>query len=376
MRTGKYIKQTTGYNAFIPASLPPEPPIDVDNEMQELLSNADRALGRLDGAVHTLPNPDWFIYMYIRKEAVLSSQIEGTQSSLNHLLEAEAQINDFNRPKDVSEVINYVDAMNYGLERLQALPLSSRLICKIHKRLLSNVRGNKLNPGEYRKTQNWIGASGCTLNEAIFVPPPPYSIQDHISDLEKFIHANDNIPVLIKTGLIHAQFETIHPFLDGNGRVGRLLITFSLCQRSILTKPVLYLSFFFKKHRTQYYELLQSTRDNGDLEAWLKFFLRGIYEVSKEATATCRSIVTLRELHREKILHELGRIAANGIRVLEHMYQQPIITINDTANLLDVSYPAANGLMERLEKAEIVEEITGQTRNRRYKYFDYINMFI
>jgi Fic family protein len=268
-RAGRYVRQPAHYSAFIPEPLPPEPPIIWDDELQTLLSRADRALGRLDGSIQTLPDADLFVFMYVRKEAVLSSQIEGTQSSLNDLLEAEAAINDARHPSDVDEVLNYVDAMNHGLARLGELPVSVRLIRDIHHRLLHGVRGNQANPGELRRSQNWIGPGGSTLNEAIFVPPPPQEVERLLSDMEKFIHESDRIPTLVKIGLIHAQFETIHPFLDGNGRVGRLLITFLLCEAEILIKPVLYLSYYFKLHRARYYELLQAVRDRGEWEEWI-----------------------------------------------------------------------------------------------------------
>ena len=262
-RAGRYIRQPTGYKAFLPAALPPNPPIQLTGELQTLLSRADLGPGRLDGSIQILPNPDLFVYMYVRTEAVLSSQIEGTQSSLQDLLAAEAKIFTPNRANDVDEVVNYVRAMNYGLTRLSTLPVSVRLICEIHGKLLQSVRGSLLTPGELRTTQNWIGPAGCTLNEAVFVPSPPQQVGQDMAQLEEFIHNDTSLPLLIKIGLVHAQFETIHPFRDGNGRVGRLLITFLLCEREVLTKPVLYLSHFFKQHRQQYYEELLAVRDDG-----------------------------------------------------------------------------------------------------------------
>jgi fido (protein-threonine AMPylation protein) len=243
--------------------------------MQRLLSEADRALGRLDGSLQTLPHPDPFVYMYVRKEAVLSSQIEGTQSSLQDLLAEEAHVAADDRPRDVEEVVNYVRAMNHGLARLAGLPVSVRLIREIHAELLSGVRGSRPTPGELRRTQNWIGPGGCTLAEATFLPPPPDAVPGALGDLEKFLHAGGDLPLLVQIGLAHAQFETIHPFLDGNGRVGRLLITFLLCEKGALRKPVLYLSHYFKKHRQAYYELLQAVRDRGAFEEWLASILRG-----------------------------------------------------------------------------------------------------
>lgn len=373
-RAGRYEPQAGGYRAFIPSPLPPQPPIDIDPELQQLLSRADRALGRLDGSIRTLPNPDLFVFMYVRKEAVLSSQIEGTQSSLNDLLKAEAEIFDADRPRDVDEVLNYVRAMNYGLERLHKLPLSVRLIREIHYQLLHGVRGGNRQPGELRKTQNWIGPSGCTITEATFVPPPPQQVEGCLHELEPFLHDN-TLPALIGIGLAHAQFETIHPFLDGNGRVGRLLIAFLLCEREILQTPVLYLSYYFKKNRTEYYDCLQAVRDTGDWEGWLRFFLTGVWEVAQEATVTARKIVDLRENHRQLITEHFGRVAANGLKVLEHLYERPIISVRDIIRITSVSFPAANNLMSLFVRHGLLSEITGNVRNRQFRYGSYIDLF-
>ena len=374
-RAGRYIKQSTGYSAFIPAPLPPADALRYDDEMLSLISRADLALGRLDGSIQTLPDADLFVFMYVRKEAVLSSQIEGTQSSLNDLLEAEAKILSPHRPRDVGEVLNYVNAMSYGIKRLAELPFSIRLTKEIHARLLEGVRGAEYEPGEVRRSQNWIGPSGCTLTEATFVPPPPSELVQALSDLEKFVHAKDAMPALVKIGLIHAQFETIHPFLDDNGRMGRLLISFLLFQSEILLKPVLYLSHYFKQHRQRYYDLLQNVRDNGDWEIWLKFFLTAVSEVSLEATETARQIVALREHHRRCIVDSFGRATANGLTVLESLYSQPIITVKNIANMTGVSFTAANKLMNRFVEEKILIESTGQARNRQFRYTDYINLF-
>ncbi len=339
------------------------------------LSKADRALGRLDGSIQTLPNPDLFVYMYVRKEAVLSSQIEGTQSSLQDVLAAEARMLSSRGPNDTGEVVNYVEAMNHGLERLADLPVSIRLIREIHQKLLHGVRGTHLTPGELRTTQNWIGPGGCTLAEASFVPPPPHEVQTALSDLERFLHDATPGPLLIKIGLAHAQFETIHPFLDGNGRVGRLLITFLLCESGVLHKPVLYLSYFFKQHRQEYYDLLQAVRDTGNWEAWLEFFLHGVYEVSQQATDTARQILMLREQHRAIITEKLGRAAGNGHRTLEHLYWHPIVSVNEIQKWTGATYPAANSLVARLVDHGILQEYTGQTRNRRFMYKSYIDLF-
>ena len=373
-RAGRYIRQLTGYQAFIPAPLPPDPPVHIES-LRSLLSQADRALGRLDGSIETLPNPNLFVYMYMRKEAVLSSQIEGTQSSLPDLLTAEAKIFAPDRPQDVDELINHVRAVNYGLERLDQLPLSLRLIRETHATLMRGVRGSHLTPGEIRTSQNWIGPGGCTLNEAIFVPPPPHEIGSQLSNLGKFYHADTDLPLLIKIGLAHAQFETIHPFLDGNGRVGRMLITFMLCEREVLLKPALYLSNYFKKHQQQYYDELQSVRDAGTWEQWLSFFLRGVVEVSNEATETARDIIQLREEHREAITVGFGRTASNGHRILEYLYDHPIISVPEVRDLIGTTYPAANNLVGRLVKTGILHEMTGQTRNRKFMYRSYIDLF-
>lgn len=375
VRAGRYVSQATGYRAFIPTPLPPSPPVLISGEIQKLLSQADLALGRLDGSIQTLPNPDLFVFMYVRKEAVLSSQIEGTQSSLNDLLAAEASILTAESPKDVDEVINYVHAMKHGLARLAELPLSIRLIREIHAELLKGVRGSRLTPGELRRSQNWIGPGGSTLNDAAFVPPPPEDVQGALGDLELFLHSPTDIPALIQIGLAHVQFETIHPFLDGNGRVGRLLITFYLCERGILHKPVLYLSHFFKRHRAAYYDNLQAVRDTGDWERWIIFFLRGVIEVSVEAAETARRILALREAHREAVTTHMARAAANGHRLLQHLYERPIVSIAEVQEHLGTTYPAASNVVNRLASLGILREITGYRRNRLFRYESYIKLF-
>lgn len=374
-RAGRYVKQAAGYEAFIPAPLPPKPPIRISGRLQGLVSDATLALGRLDGSIYTLPNPDMFILMYVRKEAVLSSQIEGTQSSLQDVLAAEAKIVDPSAPRDVDEVLNYIAAMRYGLRRLDEIPVSVRLIKDLHEKLMRGVRGSHLTPGELRRSQNWIGHGAATLKDALFVPPPPGEIPKALGDLEKFLHARSELPLLLQIGLAHAQFETIHPFLDGNGRVGRLLITFLLRQRNVLQKPVLYLSHFLKRHRQEYYDHLQATRDKGDWEGWLEFFLRGVAEVSQEATETARKILVLRETHREAITENLGRAAANGHRVLETLYKSPITNVKAVSEIGRTSFAAANELVKKLVKIKILNEMTGQRRNRSFRYDPYIQLF-
>ncbi len=374
-RAGRYVRQPTGYRAFIPAALPPDPPLIINVELQGLLSRADRALGRLDGSVLTLPNPDLFVFMYVRKEAVLSSQIEGTQSSLQDLLAAEADLFDETMPRDVDEVVNYVRAMKHGLSRLAELPVSVRLIREIHTGLMQGVRGSHLQPGELRHSQNWIGPAGCTLATARFVPPPHEEVPQMLGHWENFLHDDDTLPPLVKIALAHVQFETIHPFLDGNGRIGRLLITFLLTECGVLHKPVLYLSHYFRQHRQAYYEHLQAVRDHGAWEAWLGFFLHGVIEVAAEATDTARRIQLLRELHRTEITDKLGRAAGNGHRVLERLFDHPIVTVADVKALTGTTYAAANVLVTRLTGLGILSEMTGYARNRRFRYESYVRLF-
>lgn len=374
-KTGIWVQQIEGYKAFLPHDLPPDPPVKFDQELQGLLSKADRALGRLDGSVQSLPNPDLFVFMYVRKEAVLSSQIEGTQASLGDILEVEAQIFDPTRPNDTDEILNYVNAMNYGLKRLEELPMSLRLIREIHERLMRGVRGQHATPGEFRRTQNWIGPQGATIKNASFVPPPPAELPRMLGAFETFMHEADQLPLLIRIGLMHAHFETLHPFLDGNGRMGRLLIAFTLCQQTVLQKPVLYLSHYLKRNRSGYYGLLQAIRTDGNWEDWIKFFLRGVAEVANEATETARHIVQLREEHRQRLIDNLGKGAANGLRFLESMYQRPIFTVSTVADHLQISQQAANTLTDRLEQLGLVNEITGHKRNRVFRYDPYVALF-
>ncbi len=355
--------------------MPPEPPLNIDLGMLALLSKADRALARLDGSTSILPNPDLFVFMYVRKEAVLSSQIEGTQASLIDILEFEAAAGAQQGPGDVEEVVNYVGAMNHGLARLAELPLSLRLIREIHAQLLQGVRGGERRPGEFRQTQNWIGPAGCTLEDAMFIPPPPHEVMPALGRLEQFLHDPSPMPELLKAGLAHAQFETIHPFLDGNGRVGRLLITFLLCEQKILQRPLLYLSHYFKQHRSEYYESLQRTREEGDWESWLKFFLAGVYEVAQEATSNARRILTLREEHREAISRRLRRGAAKGLELLEMLYYRPMVSVKLVRENLKLSFAGANDLVRAFVDLGLFVEMTGSRRNRLFAYDPYLALF-
>lgn len=370
-RAGVYVKQLEGYNAFVPRPLPPEPPLNYDAELIKWMGRAERALGRLDGIATTLPNPDLFVAMYVKKEAVLSSQIEGTQASLVDVLEYESEALASTVPADVEDVFSYIKAMNFGLERLSELPLSLRLIREIHAVLMLGVRGGNKSPGEFRKSQNWIGPTNCTLKTATFVPPPVHEMHQALGDLETFLH-NDDIPLLLKCGLAHCQFETIHPFLDGNGRMGRLLITFMLCAEGAMRRPLLYLSYYFKKHRTLYYDLLMAVRDEGDWESWLKFFFQGVYEVSQQATDTAQRIIAMREAHSALIQQEIT--GSNALRLLDYLFAHPFTSIQEAKDGIGVSYPTASTLVDRFVALGILKEMTGKQRNRGFAYTDYLRI--
>ena len=369
-RAGRYVRQPTGYSAFIPAPLPPDPPLQL-GPLVSILSKADLAIGRLDGVGRTLPNPDLFVAMYVRKEAVLSSQIEGTQSSLDDLLAFELDGTSTRLPDDLEEVVNHVAAMNYGLERLKTLPLSLRLIREIHGRLLEGVRGSAKEPGEFRRSQNWIGPPGALLADAAYVPPPPTELMETLGDLEEFLNEPGDLPALVHAALAHAQFETIHPFLDGNGRVGRLLITFMLVCCGVLRRPLIYLSYYLKRHRAEYYDRLTAVRLDGDWEGWLRFFLQGVSETAAEATSTAGMIVALREQH----LAQVSSLGGNGIQMLDHLYRQPLVDINAVVRALNISFPTANKLAAGFVERGILNEVTGHRRNRIFRYSPYLAMF-
>ncbi|MCK4353540.1 Fic family protein [candidate division WOR-3 bacterium] len=372
-KTGRYVRQVEGYRAFIPAALPPKPPIKFSSELQTLISKADRALARLDGVVTVLPNPNLFIAMYVKKEALLSSQIEGTQASLEGVLEFEADLTPKEDIDDIKEVVNYIKGLNYGIERLEKFPLSLRLIKEIHKILIKGTRGTHKAPGEFRRTQNWIGPSGASLNEATFVPPPPGMVLELIGNLEKFILSKNNIPPLIKIALIHSQFETIHPFLDGNGRIGRLLITFYLYWKEILSKPLLYLSFYFKKNRTEYYDLLMRVRTEGVWEEWIRFFLKGISEISEEATNTAREIIKLKDDLITK-LYENSISSIYAVKLIDLLFKNPVIDVKNIVEVLNIHKDTANELVKKFEKIGIIKEITGKQRYKKYIFSDYVEI--
>ena len=371
-RAGRYISQVTGYKAFIPEPLPPVPAIALDGELLTLLSNADRDIGRLDAIAALLPNPDLFVAMYVRHEAVLSSQIEGTQSTLEDVLAFEVAATHTDAPNDTEEVVNYVRAMNHGLRRLEGgFPLSLRLLREIHGELMHGVRGGDKSPGEFRTSQNWIGGKGATLAAAQFVPPPAHELMRVLGEFENFLHqAKANVPLLVRCGLAHAQFETIHPFLDGNGRVGRLLITLMLCEERALTRPLLYLSVFLKAHRAEYYDRLTAIRTQGHWEPWLKFFLHGISVTARAATRTAHDIVNLRELHRSSVMKN-----AKALKLLDHLLQQPLVSPKRIAELLGCSHPTAVKLALDMQARGWLTEVTGFERNRVYRYQPYMDLF-
>lgn len=369
-----YFMKGNGYKTFVPAKLPPNPPIQFDAEMQSLLSLADRKLGRLDGITQILPNPELFVAMYVRKEAVLSSQIEGTQASFADVLSAEYNQSDDQNRDDIGEISNYVRAMNWGLKELENFPLSLRLIRNIHKELLQNTRGSHRNPGEFRRSQNWIGPAGCTLSTATFVPPSVPDMEKALGELELFLYEDDELPALVKIALIHAQFETIHPFLDGNGRMGRLLITFWLCQQEILTKPLLYLSYYFKQHRTEYYDRLMDVRKKGNWEDWIKFFLRGVAEVADESTSSAKAILQLKE-ESSSVLYSKDRNNSNYQRLLDVLFERPYIQRNDIVSILGVSNPTAGSILDAFCELGILLDLTPQkSRNKLYAFAKYIDI--
>jgi Fic family protein len=373
-RLGMYITTTTSgetVRAYLPPPLPPSPPLDLPR-LLTLIERANQALGRLDGMTAILPSTRLFVFMYVRKEALLSSQIEGTQSSLSDLLLFENHEVPLVPLDDVQEVSNYIAAMNHGLKRLAGgFPLSLRLIKEMHRELLSKGRGSSKQPGEFRRSQNWIG--GTRPGNAAFVPPPPERVMECMSDLEHFLHERKTYPALIRAALAHVQFETIHPFLDGNGRMGRLLITLMLCEEETLKEPILYLSLYFKTHRARYYELLQQVREKGDWEAWLVFFLEGVIETSEQGVASARRLIELFGRDREKI-STLKRAAASALRVHSELQKAPLLSVPVAAKKLGISQPTIQKSLDHLVKLGIVREMTGKRRHRVYEYADYLKI--
>ncbi|WP_454965128.1 Fic family protein [Filifactor alocis] len=369
-RAGILKRMQSDYECFIPHNLK-ELKLDIDDQLQSLINKAYLLLGRLDGMAITLPDIDLFVSMYVQKEAVISSQIEGTQASLIDVLQKDRNNE---KIKDTEEIVNYIKATNYAFKRLEELPLCMRLIKETHSVLLSGVRGNEKSPGEFRKSQNWIGYTGCTLNTASFVPPSPDEMEHSLSDLEKYIHEDSSISNLIKTALIHYQFETIHPFLDGNGRMGRLLIVLFLKERGLIEYPVLYLSYFFKKNRNRYYELLNNVRIKGEFEEWIKFFIEGICEISEDAISSIQKIIKLKRIDMEKIRNIPKGNISSLLLVYDYLLKHPFLETEDIRLLSDLSKPTVNKLLETLTELEILELVEEKKRYKQYVYKKYVDI--
>lgn len=372
--SGRHVRQPGGFRAFVPDPLPPR--VDLDPGLGLQLSRAAHALGRLDGMAGSIPDRGVLLFTYIRREAVLSSQIEGTRASLVDVLEFEAAMRKPAQSMDVHEVLNHVAAVEYGLRRLESLPVSRALLCEVHAVLMNEVRGGEpaKTPGEFRRSQNWIG--GSSPSNAMFVPPPPGELDECFSQLERFLHDESQpMPPLIRIGLGHAQFETIHPFLDGNGRLGRLLIAFWLAEQGLLRDPLLYLSLYLKQNRDTYYRLLQETRTAGNWRAWLSFFLEGIAVVAGEAADTAAGINALRDALRGQLHAATGRRAGNALRLLDHLFHHPSATVEGVRQVLDTSQPTALSLVDTFVDLGILREVTGKKRNRSFLFGQYLALF-
>ena len=374
--TGRYERVAGGgedVSAFVPYPLPPiSPPLTLEGPLADRLRHAEQALARLDLAGEMVPSLDWFIYAFVRKEAVISSQIEGTQASLVDLLNFEAEEESAPSP-DVEEICNHVDALAYARQQLadeKGLPLSMRLLNETHQLLMKGVRGADKQPGEVRRSQNWIG--GSRPGNAVFVPPPQHLLPDLLGDFEKYLHGDDALPPLIRSGLLHVQFETIHPYLDGNGRIGRLLITLLLEHWGLLEKPLLYLSLFFKRNQAEYYRRLGNVRIEGDWEGWLDFFLDGVATIAGEAITSARDLFTLVAQDRDRIL-DSGSASVSAIRLFELLPRHPIVTVTTTMKLVDASKPTATRAIGILEQAGILAETTGRRRDRCFAYQAYLD---
>ena len=369
-RAGQLKKMQSDYQCFVPHNLK-DIKLNIDSEINALVNKAYLLLGRLDGMAITLPDIDLFVSMYVQKEAVISSQIEGTQASFVDVLQKDKGKE---KIKDTEEIVNYIKATHYAFKRLNKMPLCMRMIRETHAVLLSNVRGEEKMPGEFRRSQNWIGHAGSTLKDASFIPPAPDEMDICLGDLERYIHEDSTISNLIKIALIHYQFETIHPFLDGNGRMGRLLIILYLREQGLIEYPVLYLSYFFKKNRKRYYELLNNIRIRGEFEEWIKFFIGGICEISEDAITSIQKIVELKNTDMKKIRELSGGNISNLLLIYDYLLQHPFLEAEDIKNLVGVSKPTANKLLENLMTIEIVELVEDKKRYRQYVYKKYVDI--
>ena len=369
-RAGQLKKMQSDYQCFVPHNLK-DIKLNIDSEINALVNKAYLLLGRLDGMAITLPDIDLFVSMYVQKEAVISSQIEGTQASFVDVLQKDKGKE---KIKDTEEIVNYIKATHYAFKRLNKMPLCMRLIRETHAVLLSNVRGEEKMPGEFRRSQKWIGHAGSTLKDASFIPPAPDEMDICLGDLERYIHEDSTISNLIKIALIHYQFETIHPFLDGNGRMGRLLIILYLREQGLIEYPVLYLSYFFKKNRNRYYELLNNIRIKGEFEEWIKFFIDGICEISEDAITSIQKIVELKNTDMKKIRELSGSNISNLLLIYDYLLQHPFLEAEDIKNLVGVSKPTANKLLENLMTIEIVELVEDKKRYRQYVYKKYVDI--
>ena len=375
-RAGTLKKQLSGeiaYFSFYPSKLPPNPPIEVDSEIIDKLINAHRVLAILDDRATNIPNIDLFISMYVQKEALLSSQIEGTQATLEDIFNPNI---DENINAEVDDVVNYIKAAKYAIKRLETLPLCNKLLLETHKILLSGVRGKEKNPGEFRKSQNWIGGAGSTIKTARYIPPDVLSMKESLSDLEKYMNAEAELDDLIRIALIHYQFESIHPFLDGNGRIGRLLIVLYLLEKKVIKTPSLYLSFYLKEHRIEYYDRMSAIRETGDYEQWIKFFLEGIYASGKSAIETANELIALRDKNIRKLRNEkyTKRTLETMMKVFHYLEAHPIIDIGKTAEDLSIAYNTVSSTVNRFEKLGILHLVKKQGRNKVYSYKEYIDI--
>lgn len=356
------------YQSFVPSPLPPTPPIEISEDILEQLIKANSQLAILESVATRIPDVDLFVSMYVRKEALMSSQIEGTQATLEDVLDP---LIEDNTNRNVADVVNYIKATEYAIRRLHELPLCNRLLKETHAILMEGVRGQEKNPGEFRCSQNWIGGKGITLRNAKYIPPSPDDMTEAMSDLEKYINADDRLDGLIRAALIHYQFETIHPFLDGNGRIGRLLITLFLMEKKILTTPALYISYFLKKNRVEYYDRMTEVRSKGNYEQWVKFFLQALAESAKDAIAAIDELTALHDKNVD-LVAGMGRASKNAMLVFRYLEANPIIEIGKTAEALGITFGTASNVVERLSSAGILEQTTTGRRNRIFAYKDYL----